>query len=558
MHRPETPDPTNRVARLARELSLQPRLEAEVLRARRQFFGNDAEVAGATDRAREHRFAEWFLLERESEVLGAVPVDVPPFVAHSGDLRDSLAGAFLVQSDGAVTTVLDLQDDEVLELAVEPGMLAAGDLLVGRLFPTPGERWQPSAAAPVLRQGRDVATAFARDIERLELGRRLQQIELEHLLLQQARKGPAFAAAMPPAEALRPLEHLEADLEQLLQATGGKHSAAFLSEQLAEAERPGTLIGPLLDQLAFHTDVDLERAQRLLLEIWNAHHEEHEAPAPAPSPAPSPSLPPGLSLGEQLVRTLEEGLAQHRDVEELFRQIEQMAGIDGDDDDDDDEGLSEDALGQLVSAADHDLQEEEDAGDLGPLVTEYLWESRQDGTPAASTLSLWIELQRNASVQRTDVEAVESGDLMRLLLHVYLRSAPDERAPLVRETFAQLQRFYEWVHEVHEIDCRAVLQQCRGALLDDLERLSQASQLLSSAQRPTRPPGILEIEDLAGDGFGVSDDDGGHHWLSAGRDALAALRVGDLVLGGISVDGDARRLGGLVVVLPRDARALIE
>ena len=71
---------------------------------------------------------------------------------------------------------------------------------------------------------------------------------------------------------------------------------------------------------------------------------------------------------------------------------------------------------------------------------------------------------------------------------------------------------------------------------------------------------MLEVEDVGPRGFGVRDDDGGDHWLEVDPATAANLRVGDLVLGALApaTAGQARGLVGLVVVLPADARSLME
>jgi len=559
MSREELRQLTETVSDLARRLANEPRLQAELQRARRQFFGDDGALSG--NRAAEHRFAEWFLLERESEVLGAVPATVEPYVPDADDLLDTRLGAFLVVSTGATTTARDIEDDEVFELSDDDGLMV-GDLIVGRLYPVRGERWAASLAAPVLRPGREVAEAFQRDLEQLDLGRRLQQIELEHLLVQRQGGGVRHADVPVPAQAgdpPPPLEHLEADLEQLLQSVGDRHSATVLSQQLAVAERPGALIGPLLDQLAFDTDVDLDRARELLLEIWNAHHAG-DAPSTEQPDARSSGGPPGETLGERFVRELDDGLGKQRNVEELFKELEQIAGVEPDaaDDDDDDDARAADMVEKLAGGGE---------GDLAPLVTEYLWETGQndaDDAPAGP-LALWVELQQNAPVPRSDFDAITANDLMRLLLHVYLRAAPGHRADDVRAAFDELGRFYEWVRQTQELDRVAVLGACRGVLLEQLDRLQAAGEALTSDAPALHPPGLLQIEDLGKDGFGARDDDGGHHWLLASAPALAQLRVGDLVLAGLGefVEGPAgganpRRLAGMAVVLPIDARSLIE
>ena len=570
MPRDEVARHTEVVAQLARSLSANQRLRAELQRARRDFFGEEA-AASDQDHAAEHRFAEWFLFERESETLGAVPIAVSPFCDDGAEVEDSISGLFLVEHVAATCTAKDMQNGEVIEI-VDAGDLQVGDLLVGRLYPAAQERWSASAATPALRPGRQIAEAFVRDLKTLDLDRRLHQVELEHLLLQQhARVEQVPVVAGPPPEPVAPLEHLEADLEQLLQSVGESHSAVIISQQLAVAPRPGAFIGPILDQLAFDTDVDLDRARRLMLEIWNAHHAgEIEEPR---APTEESSGPPGETLGERLVRKLDEGLGNSQDVEDIFSQMEEIAGIDGDEasQDDPQAALQADLVDRLHAQGDGD------AGDLGPLITEYRWETSgvtadSDVTGASPDnaaadnrpLELWVELQRNAPVPNTDVESISTPDLMRLLLHVYLRSSPADRASQVRAAFDELSHFYDWLAATQEIDVREVIAGCKGSLLDHLDRLQAAGMALSNDQAPSHAPGLLQVEELGGDGFGARDDDGGGHWLLANEAALQHLDVGDLILAGLqdSPEGAAtsmhRRLAGMVVVLPIDARSTIE
>lgn len=595
------------VAKLAEQLAADARLRPELLRARREFFGTDARgaIAGAASAA-EHRFAEWFALERSCDTFGDVPVELPAFAAFADDLAGSLAGVFLVQGAiGGAVSARDLQDETVIDLRVPPQSLQEGDLLVGRLFPSGPDLYTPSTACAVFRPGTELGRAFARDLQRLELDRRLQQIELEHLLLRRPEQGQsptahpratATAETPPPV----PLEHLEADLERLLQDGGSDLSASSLSQQLALVLRPGQVMGPLLDQVAFESSVDLDRLRDLLMQIWNAHHADDEPTAVAGDDLTTGAAP-GETLGERLVRTLDEGLAQKRDVEDLFAQLERMAGIepeaeDGDDDapaasdpsdGDGEEGVTEEGDDDDASeddddgprrpartvasprrtnvAADDDADADgpaafgdPDAGDLAPLVAEFLWETGRDR--ADSPLRLWGELQRNAPLPHMDLEQVTGGDLMRFLLHVYLGAPPVARAEAVRAAFAELRAFYDWARDTQELDFGAVLDQCHGSLLSQLDRLHTASRALSNQQRPAGRPGILEVEDVGPDGFGVRDDDGDTHWIRTETHFAAELLVGDLVLGALSppTAGLERSLQGLVVVLPAEARQLME
>ena len=588
------------MARLARRLADDQRLQPEILRARREFFGADrpigAQMRGAADTA-EHRFAEWFALERECDTLGGIPADLPAYADDAIDLQGSMVGVYLVQATAVGgASARDLQDDSILDLWVPADSLQAGDLVVGRLYPAGSGAWTPSTAAAIFRPGVDIGQAFLRDVRRLDLERRLFQVELEHLLLRRPDQERSPTATAGPVV---PLEHLEADLDRLLQEADSELSATAISEQLAMAVRPGPVMGPLLDELAFDTEIDLDRVRQLLVAIWNSHHAEDDIAPPSASGDGAPpivSSAPGETLGERLVRTLDEGLAQKRDVEELFAQLERMAGIEpdaedepanpfdrataddddsderadddrdrrDDDDDDDDDDPRDDAEDEVVAAADEDdgtvadEPRDDDAGNLSPLIEEYLWETDQSEGPAAAPLRLFAALPQNAALPNLDLERVTATDLLRFLLHVYLGAAPTQRSAAVRAAFAELGGFFRWAEATQEMALGPVLDACRGALLDQIDRLQAAGEALSTVGKASPRPGILQIEQVAADGFGVRDDDGDDHWLAASAEQTRHLLRGDLLLGAIAPGPAGGRLTGLVVVLPQDARALME
>ena len=74
-----------------------------------------------------------------------------------------------------------------------------------------------------------------------------------------------------------------------MKAAGLDLAATDITLQLGGIDRPGPVIGPLLEQLAFESDVDLERARQLLVAIWNVQHA-------GPPPSTSTGLPPRSSV----------------------------------------------------------------------------------------------------------------------------------------------------------------------------------------------------------------------------------------------------------------------
>lgn len=539
------------------------RLQAELARARREFFGIEPGVVVRP--TAELRFLEWALLERESLALAAIPSEV---LAEPGDddaLTGSVAGVYTIELvNGEQVEARDLQDDDTVELLVPEGALQPGDLMVGRIYGTMRGTWQPSAAVAIYRPGAVLAKAFQRDLERLELERRLTQVEIEHLLLRQQTPDHELAAPdtpaapTPPIVKSRQIEHIEADLETVLSAGGVPGMTTQVSDALAETERMGQVTGPLLEQLAFETDVDLERARRLLIELWNAHHaSEPQEKMPERPATTTPSAPlqiaeiPGETLGERLARMLDEGLAQKRDVGELFRQIEAMAGIEDEEEEADDDALAD--AGRAVV----DATFGEDFGDLSPLVTEYLWETGQGGSEQETLLQLWVALQQNAALPHTNLDDVTGQDLMRLLLHVYLRAPANGRADAVRTAFAAVNAFSLWAESTQELSLKSALASCQGTLLDQLERLQEIGVRLSSeARRGAGSPGLLHVEDVAEFGFGVRGDETSH-WIESTAEVAALLRQGDLLLAALVENGTEATFSGPVVALPADAESLV-
>ena len=567
------------------------RLATDAQQARRDYFGQEhllAEQATETTglEPKELRFREWLLLERESLALGEVPLMALPATPTRGHLEDSLAGVFTVQAkDGDRLTARDLQDadSDHLDLAVPDGTLLDGDLVVGRLYRDNLDCWVASPAVAVYRPGQQIAAAIEGDLRRLRLDRRLWQIELEQLLLRQQQRLEAQAGSATT----RPAEHLEAELQQLFDEVNERYDVTEISQALLASERAGPVISAILDELAFETKVDLERGRRLLLELWNSQHQHdlelldsanaEAAPNPvaeSAGPAQPIEADPQLvqpeepedagsaeALGQRLARTLNAGLEAHEDVEKLFEKLEAMAGIEPEDQDADDDAARA-VVDAVMTSGPNPANEDgsaTDTGDFEPLLQEYLWETTQQDRPAAQALALFLQLQRNFPVPRTDLELITAEDVHRFLLHVYLTAAPKHRADEVRQAQVHVTGFFGWAQETQEYELDKPLAESEGSLLDHLDRLHAASLALSTASSATNagPPALWRIVDLAEQGFGLRGEDA-HYWVSIPEVVASTVRDGDLVLGAVAPgDSTNATLSGLVVVLPGDAEALI-
>ncbi|MEC7585125.1 MAG: hypothetical protein VYE77_12475 [Planctomycetota bacterium] len=567
------------------------RMATDAQQARRDYFGGESPggeeptADGELDPA-EVRFREWLLLERQSLALGDVPILALATVPGRDCLEDSLAGVFTVRAkDGEGLIARDLQDPdgEVLELAAPEGTLLDGDLLVGRLYRDSLDSWVPSPAVAVYRPGQQLGVAMEGDLQRLGIDRRLWQIELEQLLLRQQQQ----LAGQTNALSTRPVEHLEAELQQLFDDVDEPYDVTEISEALLASERSGPVIGAILDELAFETKVDLERGRRLLLELWSAHHhheletasveqvdpgatstsgpdEEQKTAqrmAPEQEAVEETEEATGETLGQRLARTLNDGLEAHEDVEKLFEKLEAMAGIEPEEEEEDDDAARAvlDAVMTSGPTSGDESGSTTDTGDFDPLLQEYLWETNQQDSPAHGSLALFLQLQRNAAVPRTDLELLTGEDVNRFLLHVYLSGEPGRRAEDVRQAHACVKEFFRWAQETQEYELDKVLENSSGALLEDLDRLQTASQALSSVGHAagTHPPALWRIVDLTKNGFGLRSDDS-HFWVTMPDSVVSTLQEGDLLLGAlVPGEGSSATLSGLVVVLPGDAESLI-
>lgn len=547
------------------ELTRDQGFAGEVLRAQREFFAGSPDYVpeGPAHDVAHGRFCEWFVLERESEHLGAVPVEavggLPRPVREA--LRASVCGLFLVEASEPAVRVRDVATDETLELQTDAA-LATGDVVVGRAYPGEVDALVPSPAAAILRQGQAVAAALQRDLQRAAITRRLTQAELEALLFRNVGKvATTQARRVPP-------ERLEARLDSLLRAGGDTScSAAEISQALdAAVEGPGGVMGPLLEALAFDTDVDLDAVRTTLLELWNEHRLRAQARAfgtqvdsqvdpavefadggdPIEAARQPPAAPPleaeTPGLGATIAERIERGLANREDIEALFADVEGMLG---DDDEGDDDG--DDAAGTAQ-------------GDLDALVQEYLWERQlaPESDPARA-LEEFVAHQTQLPVPGVYLEAIPARELVSFLLRAYLTAAAPGRAAQVRVRFAALVDFYAWAEETQVYELAAALDACEQMVIEPLDRLHRASLALSRDAAGDAPrPRVLRVQQVEGGEIEVVGSDTEPTWIDA-PEAAVDLRADDLMLAALVSNGrGGLRVVGPAVVLPAAAADLLE
>lgn len=557
------------LARLMEEVRANPTLTPEVHRAEREFFQANP-TALQQDANAPLRFGEWFILERESDVLGGIPAALLAMADEERIcLEDSMVGVFQVTGkNGGEHVVVDLQDDRTHDVAEAEGLdVSLGDLIIGRLFDGPLDVYIASVAMALQRDASALAAAFTEDTRAMDLGRRLSQAEIEHLLFRgRGQAGDDSQAAEPTGV---PIEHLEADLEKCLTEGGidpDDLSPTTISASLGGIPRPGLIIDPLLEKIAFDSEVDLEAAREIMLQIWQQRQlDSQQVPvadddstagelgtdtAPAEDRRASSAAgeqPPAdrgvdssaSGLGASIRARIDARLADGEDLEQVFAEADEMVG-------------------------EPDVLAEEDEvlvdGNMRPLIAEYLWETEADRRGDTGVLEQLVVIQCEAPVPYRDLEDLTSSDLLRLLMQTYLGSTPGARTAQVGEAFAVLERFFGWCKEAQGFESAPLLDSVREDFLDHVARLDAAGLALSGTgplddiernlfRVVTVAPDALEIAIEEGDDLVRVELAGASHDKLWPEDLLlTAVQVG--------ADGTGKFIG-MVVAMPPVARDLL-
>ncbi len=501
-------------------LDREPELEDEFVRTRPSFAGappgvGDAERVAAKELA-ARRHLEWFLLERPSEHLGGVPVEVlqEAWLEAAGLPEIELAEAFLCSRAGAFeVTAVDRAQGAWLrdlfglgEYPVEEPEAAAeiekGDLLVGRLFPIGEEVFRLSPATSCFRSPA-LLQAVRCDAERMRDERpggvlRIEQREIERLFF-----GPPAGASDGEDPGLR--------LRELF-ATGGiadervEDVLSILRDSARRGDRGA--VTEILNGLAFETDLDLESARRVLAEVWG--REVRTLGGAGSSPASSPeegSVDP--SAAAAALASFDAGRAEGRDLEELFVQLEKDLGC---------EGVPDvDAVGEGPIP--------DFPGAVGAMVQEFLWERDPAGPVprSARPLDLLADYGRRIGV----FENLSARDLLDFAGRWVLEEGRLGGADEARALLADLGAFCRWCDDAHAVSLTEGFGPLLAKLEGDLPRLAEARcHAAADSEGPFLP---YQVANVGRDSAELRDEQGEPMRLSVDPRLLEHLREGDLV-----------------------------
>ena len=414
----------------------------------------------------------------------------------------------------------------------------------------------PSPAVAVKAGADELVAAFQSDLMALDLDRRLSQLELEHLLFRRWRLDD------DADEQTTSVAELEAQLDALFKAHAITAPTAHdVSQAMSQTDKAGAVIGPLMDQLAFDTNIDLDQLRALLLDIWNARTaDKHRADQPHGEPiaeVPEQATPGQTDLAEglgaALARRIEEGRAKNEDMESVFKDVAELLG-----EDIDEELVDDDSPTEVEADEDADKVVPFD-GDLEPLIQEFMWETECGGGHEEEVLGRLLAQQRDAPVPNLQLEFLTSTDLLRMVLRVYLESRPDQRLELVQREFAVLDEFCRWAQATQEFPLIDQAELCRAEFVDEVERLQRGSTSLSSRTTPDTPrPRLLRVLEVGATSLEVVPVDGTEAAIVPASITAGDVREGDLLMAALETGADgSTRLAGLVQVLPAVTESLL-
>lgn len=506
-------------------LNADESVRAEFERSRADFF---AEPATALSPGSERRHLEWFLLERPSLALGAVPAVAwlelwrESLSPGLGDLApsflQSLPGAFEVTSvvpqEGLWVRDLFTQGEHPIAEPAVSRSIAEGDLLVGRLFPSGGGTFllSPSVALfrnPTLLEAVRVDLAKMRSVRRGVL--RIQQLELERLF-----HGPG--SATPPDV---PTEQIRARVRESLLELGLTPSA--IDDILARVRNAarigeGREVTEILNSLAFDTGVDLSSARLVLVELWD-HERRVGGSSPVAAGAQASREEQGLDARAAL-DAFDRGRAAGKDLEALFRQLEQDLGVEGDEPDEEE-----------------DLGAPDFPGVVAAMVTEFLWETEREQGPEQARR--W-EVLRALGNYGQDIGVFEELGEVRLLdfaARWLLDEAPPRTEHELREVLEALAAFCHWCEEQHDLPLETRFGATLAELSDSVPRHARLRRLASSG------PGLgaHRVLRVAGGEALVADPSGRELTVALAAHQSEMLREGDIVR--VVADGKRTVLG---------------
>ncbi|MFT5732592.1 MAG: hypothetical protein ACJAZN_000195 [Planctomycetota bacterium] len=539
------------------------------------------------------RHLEWFLMEYHSPTLRGSMLDrlaeayadrvadakkqESPDIAEAMEkaldsLLRSHAGIFEVEEvrKGAGAWLRDLTGFGSFAMgdAAVAEILTGGELVVGRLYPA-GEGVHLASPAAAILASKSVTKALQRDLNTIRDNGpnkivRVSQGDLEVMFFGAGLKVAIGDA--PVGSGLKPSEDPVGDAHAKLAAAGlGETRARAAVSMLAREPRdPDSLVhgasdvlGSILEELAFDTDVDLSLARSALLEAWEL------VSMPAASKG-SPTIAPAAARRSAVTDTdadddldeeqraaalaaFTQGSARGADPAQLLEALQSELGIDPD----------EPSPGETEEPA------PDFPGVVGAMLEEMKWEL--NATEPDTDLEAFAPLDHLAEFAKPIgvFEELKGRDMFRFATFwVQEKNVLQSDAEAVALVGA-LRTFCNWALDAHEVDLGSEFLYALDGMEFSLPRMRHANLRLAEADRArgvSESGELYEIVQLegpepesfetSGDKVRASNGDILTVMVSAPlRDALAA---GDRVRAEITLEAHAR----IFCCYPPEAKAL--
>lgn len=521
--------------------ALEGRVREDAILAREFQESGPEFFQGRFDPAREkddalarRRHLEWFLLERTSQSLEGLAIQrLAEVDAERSGLDDPARLAALLGSHASLFEVSGVKPGEGLWLrdlashgeypVLEPEaaqVLEKGDLIAGRIFPTPEGVHRLSRAAAFYRNP-SLLEALRNDLERARASRRgvvrVNQRELESMFFAADLTG---TPADPVGEARALLleggverEQIDAWFEELAQTP-------FERERLVVGVDDA--LGPLLDRLAFDSTVDLDAARRALVHAW----ESLATHGIGTGISLTPQAPPRAAATEAVdaARALAEFETKRKaglPLDQIFSDLEKELCLE--------EGTEAADPGESSPAPDF-------PGVVGAMITEFLWETEREAGPARAAELRPIESFGRFAHDIGVFENLSSRDLLTYTAWWLPESGDLSSGDDARALLGALASFLRWADETQDLELYAGFHATLSALAESLPRVTEANRRRTRSADPSQGE-LYEILDLDQGRARVSDRGGVESEARIEPDLAAWLKPHDRVRANRMDDG---------------------
>ncbi|MDA1266122.1 MAG: hypothetical protein O2816_13660, partial [Planctomycetota bacterium] len=277
----------------------------------------------------------------------------------------------------------------------------------------------------------------------------------------------------------------------------------------------GDVLGDILEELAFDSEVELSGARERLALAW----PQLSSPA-APSKPAAPVEEPEGDLGVKALARFNAGRAAGRDLDELFANLSQ--DLEHDDSDVVDPG-------ELSPAPDF-------PGVVSAMIEEFRWERAHSDEPLDPAESRELDYFGGFAADIGRFEDLDAATLLRFTTF-WIPERGDLEPDRVRVLVSGLQAFCRWTQEAHQMPLATEFGETLARLRESLPRVMRLNHLLEAPQGEETGDLYEVLGDAQGRYDRLMDRNGGIHTALPEAGLAAALRPGDRLRGTISLEG---------------------